>query len=452
MANIVGNNLNNILPGTILADIIAGQGGNDTQTGGSGNDILRGGLGNDILNGGLGIDTAAYDNAVVDPTGPAGPVLTVGATGGVTVNLNLAGFQNTGGAGFDQLISIENLIGTEFAGGDTLIGNGINNVLTGLGGNDCLLGNAGNDTLLGGNGNDTLNGGVGTDVLNGGLGSDTAAFNNGPGYVGAVAGVNVNLNLAGFQNTGGAGFDQLISIENLVGTNFNDTLTGNGGNNQLAGLAGNDVLTGNAGNDTLNGGLGNDLLNGGTGIDTADYSNITVCGTTYSGATAGVRVNLNLGVQNTVGAGIDNLVSIENVVGSSFSDILTGNAGANVLNGGSGNDTLTGGAGRDVLTGGGGALAFDTFDYNATSDSLPGAILRDVITDFQGNGALAGDRIDLSTIDANILLAGNQAFLPGQLTYVGGVLSANIIGTAAAPDLQIALLGSPPLVLADIVL
>lgn len=434
MAIIVGNNLNNNLPGTIFNDIIAGQAGNDTLSGFSGNDILRGGLGNDILNGGLGNDIAAYDNQILDPTGPAGPVLTIGASSPVTVNLNLAGFQNTGGAGFDQLVSIENVIGTEFIAGDTLIGNGVNNMLTGLGGNDCLLGNAGNDSLLGGNGNDTLNGGVGTDVLNGGLGSDTAAYNNGPNYVGAVAGVNVNLNIGGFQNTGGAGFDQLISIENLVGTNFNDTLTGNGGNNQLAGLAGNDVLTGNAGNDTLNGGLGNDFLNGGTGIDIADYSNITVCGTTHSGATAGVRVNLNLGVQNTVGAGIDNLVSIENVVGSRFSDILTGNASKNVLTGG---------------------LGSDLFDFNSTSQSPAGAN-RDIITDFRGLGALLGDQIDLRDIDANqtVFALGNQAFTyiggagftaAGQLRYSGGVLQGNTDFDATA-EIEIQLTGAPALV------
>ena len=218
----------------------------------------------------------------------------------------------------------------------------------------------------------------------------------------------------------------------------------------LSGLAGNDRLFGNAGNDTLNGGLGNDLLNGGTGIDTADYSHITVCGTTHSGATAGVRVNLNQQgfAQNTVGAGFDTLLSIENVTGSIFNDTLIGNAGANVLKGGLGNDFLTGGAGRDILTGGSG---FDTFDYNAASESLPG-LLRDVITDFVGNGNAAGDRIDLSTIDANALLFGNQAFTAAQLSYAGGILSANIIGTAPAPDLQIQLLGAPALVLSDIVL
>jgi Ca2+-binding RTX toxin-like protein len=280
--------------------------------------------------------------------------------------------------------------------------------------------------------------------------------------IGATAGVTVNLNLAGLQNTGGAGFDQLVSIENLIGSNFNDTLIGNGGSNVLNGQGGNDCLFGNAGNDqllggsgndTLNGGLGNDLLNGGIGIDTVDYSNKVVCGTTYSGATAGVRVNLNVqGIaQNTGGAGSDTLVSIENVTGSNFSDTLTGNAGNNVLSGLAGNDLLAGGASRDLLTGGGGTLAFDTFDYNAASDSLPGAF-RDVITDFNGRGALVGDRIDLSTIDANPFLAGNQTFIwtgaaPGGLGrawYSGGILRANT-DFDVAPELEIQLVGAPAL-------
>jgi Ca2+-binding RTX toxin-like protein len=377
MAIIVGNNLNNNLPGTILNDIIAGQAGNDILSGSFGNDVLRGGVGNDLLNGGLGTDTADYSNAVLDPTGPAGPVLTIGAVAGVNVNLNLLGVQNTVGAGLDQLVSIENVTGTNF--NDSLTGNAANNVLSGLAGNDVLSGNAGNDTLLGGTGNDLLIGGTGNDTLNGGTGIDTAS------YVGAGP-VTVNLNL-GLQNTGGGGIDNLVlgTIENLTGSNFNDTLIGNAANNVLLGSNGNDILLGNAGNDTLNGGLGNDNLNGG----------------------------LNVGI---------------------------------------GRDFLTGGAGRDVLTGFGGALAFDTFDYNAASESGPGVLNRDVITDFNGRGALVGDQIDLSTIDANLVLAGNQAFGAGQLTYVGGILSANIIGTPAVVDLQIQLLGAPPLVLSDIVL
>jgi Ca2+-binding RTX toxin-like protein len=336
MAIIVGNILPNNLVGTNLSDTIAGQGGNDILFGGPnvfglGNDTLKGGLGNDQLNGGLGTDTADYSNAVLDPTGPALPVFTLGATSGVNVNLNNQNvFQFTGGAGFDRLSSIENVTGSTFFN-DTLIGNGGNNVLSGLGGNDCLFGNAGNDILLGGLGNDTLNGGLGLDILNGGLGTDTASYlGSGP--------VTVNLGIVGQGIS--TGFDQLFSIENAVGSNFGDTLTGNAGANELYGAAGNDTLNGLGGNDVLNGGLGNDTLNGGLGIDTADYSHKIVCGTLVPGATSGVNVNLNIqnAFQFTGGAGFDRLSSIENVTGSNFNDNLIGNAGANVLTGGTGRE------------------------------------------------------------------------------------------------------------------
>ncbi len=78
------------------------------------------------------------------------------------------------------------------------------------------------------------------------------------------------------------------------------------------------MLIGAAGNDVLNGGPGNDTMDGGpAGIDTASYAN----------APAAVTVNLALqGVaQNTIGAGIDTLVNFENLGGSAFNDVLSGN-------------------------------------------------------------------------------------------------------------------------------
>ena len=174
-----------------------------------------------------------------------------------------------------------------------------------------------------------------------GAGTDTADYGTftigGQAVSGATAGVTVNLNLTGAQNTGGAGTDTLVSIENLTGSNFNDALAGNGatnvltgrdGNDILAGAAGNDTLTGDTGNDLLNGGVGNDLLNGGIGTDTADYGTFTIGGQAVSGATAGVTVDLNLiGAQNTGGAGTDTLVGIENLTGSNFNDTLAGQLG-----------------------------------------------------------------------------------------------------------------------------
>ena len=170
-----------------------------------------------------------------------------------------------------------------------------------------------------------------------------------------------------------------------------------------------------------------------------------------------MTVNLSLTTaQNTIGAGIDTLRSLENLTGSSFNDTLTGNAGNNVLSGGGGNDVLNGGSGNDTLIGGigtdtlTGGLGNDLFDYNSVNESLVGAG-RDRIVGFSGNGALAGDRIDLTTIDANALVAGNQAFIfggpfmAGHLRYVGGVLQGNTDADAAA-EFEIQLLGAPALV------
>ena len=54
--------------------------------------------------------------------------------------------------------------------------------------------------------------------------------------------MNINLTTENAQNTLGAGFDTLISIENVTGTSHNDLLVGNAVGNRLEGGAGNDVL------------------------------------------------------------------------------------------------------------------------------------------------------------------------------------------------------------------
>src|SRR6185369_7125871 len=97
-------------------------------------------------------------------------------------------------------------------------------------------------------------------------------------------------------------------------------------------------LLGGTGNDTLIGGDGDDTLNGEGGIDTASYA----------GAVSAVTVALVAGAQATGGAGIDTLIGIENLTGSSFNDSLTGDGGVNILTGGIGADTMTGLGGDDT--------------------------------------------------------------------------------------------------------
>nr|WP_245295108.1 hypothetical protein [Pararhizobium antarcticum] len=180
----------------------------------------------------------------------------------------------------------------------------------------------------------------------------------------------------------------------MTGSDFSDRLYGNSGNN---------VISAGKGNDLLVGGAGADRFSGGTGTDTVAYTN----------ATKGVVVNFNTPAANTNDARGDSFSSIENLTGSSYADKLYGNSGANAITGGGGADLLSGGGGRDWLYGGAdaddlyGGSGADVFVYKAVTDTGKTVAAADTIFDFS---ILDGDRIDLSAIDANIKVSGNQAF------------------------------------------
>ncbi len=124
--------------GSAFDDDLLGGAGNDNIIGGGGQDVIEGGAGNDIIDGGVGIsDVASYASA----------------TAAVTVNLQLAVAQNTGGAGIDTLIGIERLVGSKF--NDMLTGGPFAR-LDGGEGNDVIVCAGISDTLIGGLGNDNF--------------------------------------------------------------------------------------------------------------------------------------------------------------------------------------------------------------------------------------------------------------------------------------------------------
>jgi Ca2+-binding RTX toxin-like protein len=261
---------------------LRGGNGNDTLVGGEGDDDLRGGDGDDAIDGRGGSDTVSYGSA----PGSVSADLAAGAASG---------------EGTDTLTGIENLTGSDFD--DTLSGDSGPNVLKGGLGNDTLSGADDADNLQGGDGNDSLSGGNGNDTLDGGLGDDAIGGDVGVdlvSYAGAPASVSVDL--ASGSASGGEGSDTLSSVEQLSGSEFNDTLGGDARANFIRGRGGNDVILGRGGSDQLRGEIGSDTLDGGAG-----------------------------------------------------GDQLSGDVGNDRLNGGSGADSLDGGAGNDVLNGGSGA-------------------------------------------------------------------------------------------------
>ena len=229
------------------------------------------------------------------------------------------------------------------AGHDILSGAGGNDSLIGNGGNDLMNGGVGNDTLKGGDGNDSLAGGEGNDSLLGGNGKDSVNFSL------ATKGISLNLTLGTSQ---GEGSDVLVGMENGIGGSGNDTLTGDVQANRLDGGIGNDLLIGGDGNDTLIGGDGDDSLAGGGGNDSLVGGN-GKDSANFSKATQGISLNLTLGTAQ--GEGSDVLVGMENGIGGSGNDTLTGDTQANRLDGGIGNDNVNGGLGGDSLVGGAGS-------------------------------------------------------------------------------------------------
>lgn len=411
--NLVGSTFNDTLTGNDGANVLNGYRGNDVLVGAGGNDALIGGLGADSLDGGSGIDTAYFSNSAA------------------AVTVNLTTNVNSGGdASGDMIANVENVVGSSF-----------NDVITGDFQQNALSGLAGNDVLSGGAGNDILTGGTGADALNGGAGIDTA------GYESSAAAVNVNLT-TGTGIGGDAQGDTLASIEKVVGSSFADTLTGNAGYNDLRGNAGNDVLSGGDGSDDLRGGAGADTINGGAGRDTAYYFE----------SNAGVTVNLATGAGFGGHAQGDLLIDIENIGGSLFNDSLVGTDAKNILRGYAGDDVLRGGGGVDELIGDAGADRF-VFTSTADSNSVTGV---DLIHDF---GADQGDKIELSTVDANSGVAGDQAFsfigssafsgVAGQLRFeitgAGTLIQGDVNGDGHA-DLIISAEGSITFTASDFVL
>ena len=394
-------------------DLILGFQGGETLNGGLGNDTLAGlegddsyfheqGGGQDVIfeqiNGGF--DTLSFtgnalilDNLHITRSGNSDDV-TLGFTGQADSVLLRGGF-GTNWAGVEFInfgdgrqVNIGELRERFFA---SLVTAG-DDVIYGVGGQESVFAGTGNDTLFGSNSNDTLNGGAGIDTVN---------------YSLATEAVSLNLLQEHAANDGWGFGEELLGIENVVGSNFHDLLQGDLGSNTIQGGLGNDTLSGDGGIDRLDGGAGN---------DTADYTNIL----------GGVTAELWRGTASNDGrGGNDVLVGIENLNGSNFNDFLAGDEAANRLSAaggndslfaGGGNDTLVGALGNDLLAGGAGVDSIDggagndSADYASATAAVTAELWRGTASnDGQGgNDVLIGIE-NLSGGNFNDLLAGDES-------------------------------------------
>ena len=146
----------------------------------------------------------------------------------------------------------------------------------------------------------------------------------------------------------------------------------------------------------------------------------------------------------------------DDITSGAGADTIFGGVGRDAINGGDGNDIINGGSDRDDLTGGAGA---DVFKYYLAAESTTTAT--DRIRDFS---ASEGDKIDLSLIDANYLVGGNNSFVvvasytsvAGQLLIVNmgaGVfhIRGDVNGDGTT-DLQIEVKSRTTLLASDIIL
>jgi Ca2+-binding RTX toxin-like protein len=276
--------------------------GNINGTGNSGNNIITSNTGINTLTGGGGTDTYYVNNSndTINDNG-LGTVFS-----SVTYSLSAHG------------TNVKNL---------TLTGtadiNGTGNSLS-----NSIIGNSGNNILDGGGGNDVIDGAGGINTVT---------------YANYAVGVNINLST----NSAGILLGFLFNIQNVIGSNFNDTITGDGNDNVIDGGGGFDTVYGEAGNDTLSRGT----LYGGTGNDTYDVREWV--STIIENFDEGTDTVLSI-----VDFSLASLPNVENLTlllsGPFTTTIGTGNALDNVLTGSSGNNVLVGGAGNDTLIGGGG--------------------------------------------------------------------------------------------------
>jgi Ca2+-binding RTX toxin-like protein len=294
--DVTGSQVNDIIVGNDLDNILNGSGGNDT---------LIASAGNDILTGGNGVDTVDYSQLATSITLQAQGFVNKGTLGTDTVQVEAfignAAFANA----IDAASSTNNRINADLSQNSLKVfGLPSGDVTFTVVNFQNVTGSQGSDTITGNNLDNILNGGAGADVLTGSTGNDSYYVDN----AGDIVKENANEGTDAVFTT--ISYTLASNLENLtlLGTSAINA-TGNGLNNSLTGNNAANIIDGGIGNDTLNGGIGNDILLGGVGADdlTGGIGNDLI----YLGANDNAVDN----VRYTAGHGIDTIYQFVRGIG-----------------------------------------------------------------------------------------------------------------------------------------
>ena len=328
--------------GTILENLITGDGNDEITTNDANNDIQSGGgddtvyasEGNDTLNGGMGTDRLVFDfNFDLMTSGVfsgTNALLTAGLVVADAFDFEYFDF-------LDQSFTFSELQAELESQPSVIFGtDGSDLDLMGTTGDDTISALSGSDSVMALNGNDSVLGGIGNDTLDGGEGNDTIKGSNGKDVIYGQAGNDVIV--------GNTGHDR------IYGGDDDDYVNAGPGRDTIYGEAGKDRLEGRDGSDEIHGGIGHDRLIGGQGADL------------IMGDEGRDRLEGGKDADTLMGGIGDDLL-----LGGKGNDSLDGGANNDNLQGGSENDTLNGGDGDDTLNGGDGS---DEFIFTAGSDII----------------------------------------------------------------------------------
>lgn len=451
---VYGNDYDNYIYGQEGNDWLYGKNGNDTLSGDEGDDYVDGGNGNDLIIGGIGNDILSGRNGNDTLNGGKGSDLIYGHDGDDIIRVsdrNLGDYDyNWAGNGFDVLdftnsdaavwITGGNKYyhtypyfeyGGEFDSVEKIVGSSFRDNFI-MGAEDNIIdAGAGDDSVRGEGGNDYFYEGLGTDYYSGGDGSDTIDTSNLKEGVSATMTVDDNV----FAVTYGSWYlgvtsgwfssvssklfvgalsipsptptftesNDMHSIENFVGTDYNDQLRLNSEENHVWMGGGDDyvvhLLNGNTtpptGDLYIDMGDGNDIIDihptpnahyeiyGGAGND--HFDTLSIWAGSFSGFFDGGDGDDFMLVSGALHGSVS--TSHPTYIGGAGNDVFQVNAGQQEMFGGDGDDYfvftgnfatnqnnakhyVTSGSGNDVIM------------INSTGSFMEAGTDKIIITDF----------------------------------------------------------------------